>query len=294
MAHIRNRNVEATYVPRARLDNVKTRESLHGVGLYVLVGGMDEHAKPQVYIGEAECVFDRLMQHNAKKDFWDYAITLTSNNKHLTKTHVRFLEWLCHDKASKANRCILHNATIPTKSHVQESTEADLYDNFETIGLLLSVLGLNVSQSLAVESAQRSADQSDVSSIKSGDSSKNCELEHESHIPRLDPIFKIAAHNIQAFGQYTQLGFLVFAGAHCAKKVLPSYERSTRTKLINDGMLLDKGDFYELKEHYVFRSPSAASALVLGRSSNGWTEWKTVDGRTLHQLYRKQHEPACS
>ncbi|WP_455502150.1 DUF4357 domain-containing protein [Gemmiger sp.] len=33
----------------------------------------------------------------------------------------------------------------------------------------------------------------------------------------------------------------------------------------------------------VFTSVSAAAAVVLGRSSNGRTEWKTLDGQTIAQ-----------
>ncbi|WP_258004838.1 DUF4357 domain-containing protein [Salinibacter ruber] len=33
-------------------------------------------------------------------------------------------------------------------------------------------------------------------------------------------------------------------------------------------------------------SPSAASGVVLGRSSNGWSEWTDDAGRTLDQLER--------
>ncbi|NBX51527.1 DUF4357 domain-containing protein, partial [bacterium] len=32
---------------------------------------------------------------------------------------------------------------------------------------------------------------------------------------------------------------------------------------------------------YDFSSPSAAAAIVLARSANGWTEWKTKEGSTL-------------
>ncbi len=34
---------------------------------------------------------------------------------------------------------------------------------------------------------------------------------------------------------------------------------------------------------YTFKSPSAAAAVVLGRSSNGRKEWVLLDGRSLDQ-----------
>ena len=35
---------------------------------------------------------------------------------------------------------------------------------------------------------------------------------------------------------------------------------------------------------YLFSSPSAAAAVVLGRSANGLTEWKLKNGTTLKEF----------
>ena len=45
-------------------------------------------------------------------------------------------------------------------------------------------------------------------------------------------------------------------------------------------------DRYVFKENYIATSPSAAAILVLGRSANGWIEWKTYEGKLLSD-YRK-------
>jgi hypothetical protein len=29
---------------------------------------------------------------------------------------------------------------------------------------------------------------------------------------------------------------------------------------------------------------------LLGRTANGWTTWKTKDGRTLHEVHRREGE----
>ena len=44
---------------------------------------------------------------------------------------------------------------------------------------------------------------------------------------------------------------------------------------------------YVLIYDYEFTSPSAASAIVLGRSSNGWNDWKDNNGRSLGAVYRR-------
>jgi hypothetical protein len=40
------------------------------------------------------------------------------------------------------------------------------------------------------------------------------------------------------------------------------------------------------KEDVLFSSPSGASAVVLGAPSNGWTDWKSADGKTLNEIKR--------
>ena len=39
-----------------------------------------------------------------------------------------------------------------------------------------------------------------------------------------------------------------------------------------------------------FTSPSTASSFCLGRSSNGWEDWKDLNGNTLDSVYRKKLE----
>ena len=43
-----------------------------------------------------------------------------------------------------------------------------------------------------------------------------------------------------------------------------------------------------LNADFKFPSPSAAAAMVVGGSSNGWTRWKDANGKTLSEVYRKK------
>jgi hypothetical protein len=40
------------------------------------------------------------------------------------------------------------------------------------------------------------------------------------------------------------------------------------------------------QQDYIFNSPSAAAATILGRSANGWTSWKDKNGKTLDEVKR--------
>jgi hypothetical protein len=156
VACITSRIVEMTYIPRARLGDATKRECLSGVGIYFLVGGEDQ-IKSEVYIGEAENCLNRLSQHNKQKDFWNYALVITSRTGDFTKTHAKYLEWLCHDKALAAKRCSIHNSTIPTKSYVDEQMKAFILDVFDTVEVLTPTLGLNMFQQPSLQALIKEA-----------------------------------------------------------------------------------------------------------------------------------------
>jgi hypothetical protein len=72
--------------------------------------------------------------------------------------------------------------------------------------------------------------------------------------------------------------------------VTKSFSKNTlikRNELINLGQILVKDSIIEFVEDMIFKTPSAASDMVLGRSSNGWTEWKDKNGKTLDEKMRK-------
>ena len=61
---------------------------------------------------------------------------------------------------------------------------------------------------------------------------------------------------------------------------------SSLNDLLRKNLIEKLEDKYIFKENYIATSPSAAAILVLGRSANGWSEWKTYEGKLLSE-YRK-------
>ena len=53
-----------------------------------------------------------------------------------------------------------------------------------------------------------------------------------------------------------------------------------RNALIKDGTISDR----VFTRDYEFKAPSAASAVILGHTSNGNVDWKTADGTKLKDL----------
>ena len=57
-----------------------------------------------------------------------------------------------------------------------------------------------------------------------------------------------------------------------------------RAQLVDEAVLVRAGDSLEFARDYTFSSPSQAAAVVLGRTANGWQEWRDGDSRSLKQL----------
>ncbi len=258
IAEITSRTVLSVLVPRVKLNSSLKRDELNNVGVYILFGQID--SKPLAYIGEAENCLNRLKQHNKSKDFWTHAVVFVSKTQFFTKTHIKFLEWMCFDVASSADRYILENNNIPTKPHISESAESDLIDNFNTIQILSSTLGFPIFDKI------NKIDDKEVVFCNGKD-----------------------AH---AKGKYTEDGMVVYSKSICnleEPKTLAKWVSNIREQLIEKGVLVKNGNVLEFLSDYAFSSPSAAAAVVLARNANGWIEWKFKNGKTLDKVIRQQN-----
>src|SRR4051812_610897 len=107
---------KAIAAPRARLPDLLTRPELARTGVYVLSGqDPTDPARTKVYIGEADSVRTRLVQHNADeaKDFFTRVLVVVSKDENLTKGHARFLESRLIALTLAARRATLANGTAP-------------------------------------------------------------------------------------------------------------------------------------------------------------------------------------
>lgn len=58
--------------------------------MYILISDSDD----KIYIGETEGFLSRVRDHEAKKSFWEQAIMFVSKDNDLTKSDVKYLEYL--------------------------------------------------------------------------------------------------------------------------------------------------------------------------------------------------------
>ncbi len=89
-----------------------------------------------------------------------------------------------------------------------------------------------------------------------------------------------------AMGFISENGFTVLKDSKVSYNIVPSFSKhnpgyyNLRIKLENNGIIFS-GTF---QNDYEFSAPSAASSVVLGRSSNGRIDWKDENGRILREL----------
>lgn len=259
IADLTNRMIVAVLIPRNKLIECGVRPEVRKYGIYFLFGINEDKAKPISYIGETEDCFERLKMHNRSKDFWNYAVVITSKSNTFTKSHVKFLEHICIKAANEIGRYDTDNLATPAKPYITESMEADLLDNFETIKVLLATLGFPIFEEIRKSSSRKKE------------------------------ILYCKGKDAIAQGEMIDDGFVVMKGSKANKdetKIAGTWVTGMRKKLLDDKIIALNNDVFVFAEDFVFGSPSAAAAAVLGRRANGWTEWKDKNGKTIDEIYR--------
>lgn len=101
--------------PRTALKEAGAVEELQGSGIYFLMG--EKEGKASLYIGQAQNVYRRLMQHsvNDSKGFWAQTLVLTSTGDAVfNAAHLNYLENRFHELATDAARMDIENSMPPS------------------------------------------------------------------------------------------------------------------------------------------------------------------------------------
>jgi hypothetical protein len=128
--------------PRSEFDSLLARDESQNSGIYFLTGIDPETGKGAIYIGEAECIRDRVKSHLGK-DFWNHIVFFISKDENLTKAHVRYLEGRLIDQAKKAGRADVKNNQA-SGSKLPESDREDMEIFLGKVHQLLPVLGVEL------------------------------------------------------------------------------------------------------------------------------------------------------
>ncbi|MBN1467447.1 MAG: GIY-YIG nuclease family protein [Fusobacteriaceae bacterium] len=259
--YLSNWTGQAIKIPRNLLEDARSRSEVIRIGIYFLFGYSEENPEEQiVYIGEADNIFNRLVQHtkDEEKLFWSEAIAFTSKDDNLTKGHIKYLEYKLIKIGDENPNYILHNKKNEKQPSLPEMAISDMEEFLKNITLVLPTLGYDLLESPREE-------------IKISKSKK-------------DEILKLRLKNNEAYGTYSSNGFIVFKGSKINREIQTSLSngyRNLREKLILNEVIDEKK--LEFKKDYEFKSPSAAAATILGYAINGRENWVDSRGKTLKQ-----------
>lgn len=252
---------KALMFPRTIFPSIKQRNEFSQTGVYLLLGPREEGDGEQIYIGEGDPVKPRLDNHYAAKDFWNRAVFFISTGSPLNKAHVQFLEARLINLANEAKRLPLENRNHPVESNLSEADRADMEVFIGHLLGMLPVLGIN-----AFEQPKRATNN----------------LQQE--------LLFIESKGIKARGYESSQGFIVLSGSQAIIEEQPSaaiHARGVvelRAELKERGVIKIEGNALIFSQDYSFSSPSLASSVILGRASNGRTEWKDKQGRVLKAI----------
>jgi hypothetical protein len=258
-AELSNWTGKAVAGPRSEFEKLLGREESLSPGVYFLTGTDPDTNKGAIYIGEAECIKNRIKSH-LSKDFWNNIVFFITKDENLTKAHIRYIEGRLIEIAILAERTVVVNSQ-GSGAKLPESDREDMEVFLEKMLQVLPVLG--------VESfVQR------ISKVES-------ETERE--------MLTCKIKNVIASGYLTPNGIVVLAGSSAVLTERSSAKKwpsvmAQRNKLIEEDGLVQNGDKYDFVKDTEFSSPSSAAAVIHGGSANGLTAWVNKDGKSLKNL----------
>lgn len=259
-AELSNWNGKALKIPRIEVASC-SRDDITQAGVYFLFCKEDD-GSDSVYIGEAENVKERLVQHlrdyqsEKEKYYWNTAVIFIGRD--LNKALIRYLENRFVEIARSCKRYIVLTKNTYRNTVMKESQIAVMEEFVDNVKTLINALGYKVLEPvLQVDSAVASAD---------------------------DELLYIATGGATATGRVTSEGFVVLKGATVNEKVSVKSLSAGMVKLREKYLKEGKVENLVTTEDLLFSSSSAAANFVLGYSVSGPRTWKTKDGRSLKEI----------
>lgn len=259
-AELSNWNGKALKIPRIEVASC-SRDDITQAGVYFLFCKEDD-GSDSVYIGEAENVKERLVQHlrdyqsEKEKYYWNTAVIFIGRD--LNKALIRYLENRFVEIARSCKRYTVLTKNTYRNTVMKESQIAVMEEFVDNVKTLINALGYKVLEPvLQVDSVAATAD---------------------------DELLYIATGGATATGRVTSEGFVVLKGATVNEKVSVKSLSAGMVKLREKYLKEGKVENLVTTEHLLFSSSSAAADFVLGYSVSGPRTWKTKDGRSLKEI----------
>jgi hypothetical protein len=261
-AEIGNWTGKVIVAPRTQLAELTKIKESQKAGVYFLIGeDPEDTATNKVYVGESECVAQRLLQHEKKenKDFWTKTVVVISKDDNLTKSHIRYLEGRLIQIVKASGRASLENGNEPFASNLPEADIADMEFFISQLQLILPVLSFDFVQPRPIVNAKN----------------KKPDIGNQPESPMF--VMNMGGE-CNAQMKVIKDEFIVLRGSLACKQPKQGWTsyRTLRERLLQEKRLIEVADSkcYEFVEDISFHSPSAAAVVVYAGNANGNVVWK--------------------
>ena len=264
IAELSNWNGKAIKIPRIEVSSCN-RDDITQAGVYFLFCKEDD-GSDSVYIGEAENIKERLVQHlrdyQSEKETYYWSTAVVFIGRDLNKALIRYLENRFVEIARASKRYLVLTKNTYRNTVMKESQVAVMEEFVDNVKILINALGYKVLEPFVQMDASTTSVDDELLYIKSG--------------------------SVNATGKVTTEGFVVFAGATVNEKMA--------LKSLSPGMLKQRQKLFDSSkvenlittEDILFSSSSAAADFILGYSVSGPRTWKTKDGKSLKEIESNQ------
>lgn len=259
-AELSNWNGKALKIPRIEVASC-SRDDITQAGVYFLFCKEDDGGE-SVYIGEAENVKERLVQHlrdyqsDKEKYYWNTAVIFIGRD--LNKALIRYLENRFVEIARGSKRYVVLTKNTYRNTVMKESHIAVMEEFVDNVKILINALGYKVLEPVLQADPGGAAED--------------------------DMLFSINTASASARGRETSEGFVLLKGSTVNEKTSIKSLSAGMIKLRDKHFSEGKVENLTTTEDILFSSSSAAADFVLGYSVSGPVTWKAKDGRSLKEI----------
>lgn len=270
--------------PKSMISEVAQRGYVDKPGIYILLGDVNEFY-PKIYIGEADSVTDRLKQHygDERKNFWENTLCFNSQDERLNKAHVQYLEARLFELAKTAKRSEMQNANQPRITNLS-GAERDYAEVFlEQLLLCCSTLGVRVYEANTIDAVQ-------------ANETINFDPEFAEFLFTQSVLVENEKIQVKATGVGFKNGNLIVKkdsiGVLADKPYMPGGWKELKEKLLENGVLFKNtdGKTFRFLQDYKFSSTSTAGGIIVGATTNGPQNWKTLRGVPFKEYFLDQNQ----
>ena len=232
-------------------------------GVYMLISEDNK----SIYIGESDNILERLNTHystDEKTEYWVKTMVFVADGNYpLNISQIKYIESKLLEYAKSVAQIHVVDVNLKNK-------KPSLLPN---ISINDRVVAENFLGDIITLTKTLGIDYFDISkTIVTADEIANKE------------IFRFSSKNYDAQLIIDGETYVVLAQSKLSKKTSNSCKQcyiDKRTLLIDNGHLIDNGNYLIATTNIPFDSASTAANVVSGRSANGKVEWKTDNGKTI-------------